>query len=296
MQCVVPWCGNFLSFLPFLSPALDVAEHKQYYGPRLPGRRDYVAPQYKSTDMPNSVDWRESTQHGAPLAAVSLCWSVAVAVSPPVVCGCFPEHIISGIKDQGQCGSCWAHAATETMESYVALASGQLPVLSQQQVASCTKNPMQCGGTGGCQGATNELGMQSVVDTGGIAEEWTYPYQSYWGKDFACRYNDTNGGPTGTPAVATVTGYVRLPANNQTAVMEAISFVGPQAITVDAANWHECVLRGCWLGVRVGRLGGCVVVPHVSRLSVVCAFLVCLFVCFLFFFFFLVLQLRVRCV
>ena len=152
------------------------------------------------------------------------------------------------MKDQGQCGSCWAHAATETMESYVAIASGQLQVLSQQQVASCTKNPDQCGGTGGCGGATNELGMQSVVMTGGIAEEWTYPYVSYWGENFQCRYNNTNAGPSGTPSAASISGYVRLPTNNSTAVIEAVAFIGPQAITVDAANWHDYaygVYDGC---------------------------------------------------
>ena len=62
---------------------------------------------------------------------------------------------------------------------------------------------------------------------------------SYWGKDFECRYNDTNAPPAGTPSAATISGYVRLPTNNYTAVMEAIAFIGPLAITVDAANWHE---------------------------------------------------------
>lgn len=188
-----------------------------YTGPRMPHRRDYTPLGIDHAELPVNVDWRE-------------------------------KGIITAIKDQGMCGSCWAHAATETMESYIALASGQLPVLSQQQVASCTKNPHECGGTGGCQGATNELGMESVVMTGGIAEEWTYPYLSYWGEDFKCRYNDTNGGPSGTPSVGTVTGYTRLPANNYTAVMEAVAFIGPQAITVDAANWHDYaygVYSGC---------------------------------------------------
>lgn len=188
-----------------------------YYGPRLPGRRDHVPPTYDAKDIPAAVDWRD-------------------------------KNVITNIKDQGQCGSCWAHAATETMESYVAIASGQLPVLSQQQVASCTKDPQQCGGTGGCEGATNELGMQSVVDLGGIAEEWTYPYQSYWGKDYVCRYNDTAAGPSGTPAVASITGYVRLPANNYTAVIESLALIGPLAITVDAAAWFDYsygVYDGC---------------------------------------------------
>jgi hypothetical protein len=48
---------------------------------------------------------------------------------------------------QSQCGSCWAHAATESIETHVAIATGNLWVLSQQQISSCTPNPQQCGGT-----------------------------------------------------------------------------------------------------------------------------------------------------
>jgi hypothetical protein len=39
-----------------------------------------------------------------------------------------------GLVLQGSCGSCWAFAATEMVESYAALATGELTVLSAQQV------------------------------------------------------------------------------------------------------------------------------------------------------------------
>lgn len=68
-----------------------------------------------------------------------------------------------------------AHAATECIESYMALSSGQLPVLSQQQASFCTSNPNDCGGNGGCGGGTAEVVFASVAANGGMASVWTYP-------------------------------------------------------------------------------------------------------------------------
>ena len=61
------------------------------------------ATSYEVKDLPAKVDWRE-------------------------------EGVISAVKNQGQCGSCWAFGATEQIESYTAIASGNLVELSAQQV------------------------------------------------------------------------------------------------------------------------------------------------------------------
>jgi len=65
-----------------------------------------------------------------------------------------------------------AHAATETIESYLAMHSGQLPVLSQQQGADCTSNPKECGGNGGCGGGTAKLVIASYAQMG-VSSVWS---------------------------------------------------------------------------------------------------------------------------
>jgi len=51
------------------------------------------------------------------------------------------QGVVSAVKDQGMCGSCWAFASTETVESHAAIASGTLLQLSTQQMAACSPNP-----------------------------------------------------------------------------------------------------------------------------------------------------------
>lgn len=165
-------------------------------------------------DLPTSVDWR---QKGA----------------------------ITPVKDQGMCGSCWTFASAEEIESMYFLKTGSLVELSEQQIASCTSNPLDCGGTGGCEGGTAEVAFQSIITVGGIASEWTYPYISYNGTDYACRLNSSHF--TFSP-VAKLRSYVKLPTNDQNALMQAVATIGPIAISVDASAWsfyETGVFSGC---------------------------------------------------
>merc|ERR1712096_395533 len=106
--------------------------------------------------------------------------------------------------------------------------------MAEQQVASCTSNPQHCGGTGGCEGGIAELAFQSVIDNGGIASEWTYPYRSYQGTDFNCSYDSSK-----TPAEAKFGSFVKLKENNYADLINAVATVGPVSITVDAGGWHD---------------------------------------------------------
>lgn len=162
-------------------------------------------PRMKVADLPASVDWRT-------------------------------KGIVTPVKDQGGCGSCWAFAATETLESAQAIASGKAPlILSEQNMVSCTPNPNKCGGTGGCSGATAELGYEYVKNKG-LSDEKTLPYRGVTG---ICKE---------TTKAAFISGYVKLPENDHDALMTAVATVGPIAITVEADVWQEYengVFSGC---------------------------------------------------
>jgi hypothetical protein len=94
----------------------------------------------------------------------------------------------------------------------------------------CTPNPDSCGGTGGCAGATFELAFDYIAGSEGIVEEYEIGYSSYYGQQSACGVTDS------TLPVASIDGYVKLPENNYTALMNAVATVGPVAIVVDASG------------------------------------------------------------
>mmetsp|Transcript_11363 Transcript_11363/g.21694 ORF Transcript_11363/g.21694 Transcript_11363/m.21694 type:complete len:430 (+) Transcript_11363:54-1343(+) len=166
------------------------------------------------SDLPKHVDWRE-------------------------------KGITTPVKSQHQCGSCWAFASTAVIESHVAKNSGTLYSLSEQELVSCASNPLHCGGTGGCSGSTAEIAMEFVRQNG-IVDEWTFGYESTHGETVECILERNNnlamirGGPMSQyfhGAVATIEGWITLPRNNYTAVMNVLSQLGPVTVTVACSPW-----------------------------------------------------------
>jgi C1A family cysteine protease len=97
---------------------------------------------------------------------------------------------ITPVKDQGQCGSCWAFSATEEIESMEFMAGRALQVLAPQQIVSCDKGGSW--GDDGCNGGFTEGAFEYVQKNGGIETEDNYPYTSGdSGEDGNCTFDAT---------------------------------------------------------------------------------------------------------
>ena len=89
---------------------------------------------------------------------------------------------VSKVKNQGQCGSCWAFSATGAMESW-SLFKGQSVSLSEQQLVDCSRPQ----GNQGCNGGWPASAL-NYVQSKGITTSSAYPYVA---KDQTCK---TQGG------------------------------------------------------------------------------------------------------
>lgn len=177
--------------------------------------------QYK---IPENIDWANHIKYKIP---ENIDWR--------------NHNIITPVKNQGHCGSCYSFSAAQSVESYYALATGKLETLSEQQILDCSPDPKHCGGFGGCGGSTEENAFKHIIRMGGLSAEWTYPYVSYFGQNFECNL-------TKVKPKAKISDYVKLPLNDYEAMIYHVGTKGPLSVSVDATEWFrysEGIFNGC---------------------------------------------------
>jgi cathepsin L len=150
---------------------------------------NYVQP--LNAQIPDSVDWRT-------------------------------QGYVTPIKDQGQCGSCWAFSAVASLEGQHFKAAGKLVSLSEQQLVDCSSNF----GNMGCDGGLMDQAFDYIRANKGIDTEASYPYTA---EDDQCAFNPANVG-------ATDTGFTDITSGDEDALTSAIATVGPISVAIDASQ------------------------------------------------------------
>ena len=131
------------------------------------------------------------------------------------------QGIITSVKNQGQCGSCWAFAATAVHESYQIQTKHEPNTinLSEQQLVDCSGSY----GNNGCNGGLASSGQKYIRDKGQTDQE-SYPYTA---KTESCKINS---GKWTISNVQMETGCSSLENRLQS---------GASAVRVDASNWSR---------------------------------------------------------
>ena len=131
------------------------------------------------------------------------------------------QGVVSEVKNQGQCGSCWAFSATGSLESLHAIKSGTMTLFSEQQLIDCSRNF----GNNGCQGGLQQNAYEYIIYNGGITSESEYPYTA------------ENGNCQQSESVYTIKNFQSISAGDVKYLASALQ-QQPIAIAVDASQWQ----------------------------------------------------------
>ena len=155
---------------------------------------------YLSSPMPvreqKNVDTSLLSAPKIDLTADAKDWTTLGAVTP--------------VKNQGQCGSCWAFSTTGSVEGAWQIAGNPLTSLSEQDLVSCAT----ASGNQGCNGGLMDNAFK-WIETNGLPTEASYPYTSGSGTTGTCTKGKTS--------VMKVTGYSDVPQKNEQALLAAIT-------------------------------------------------------------------------
>jgi len=169
----------------------------------------YLMPKFTANDFPK-----------APLAKIKNKGSVKL----PGDFDWNSKGAITPVYDQGQCGSCWAFSATETIESYWFLAGNTLTQLSMQQIVDCDTTDQ------GCNGGWTYDAYQYVQSAGGLEPLSDYPYTA---QDGSCAFNQQE-------VLAQITGWQYVTqSQDENAMQTWMTNSGPISICVDASSWSS---------------------------------------------------------
>jgi len=147
---------------------------------------------------------------------------------------------VTAVKNQGQCGSCWAFSTTGGMEGAWQIATGALTSMSEQQLVDCSTE------NAGCNGGDMGLAF-TFAGTTSVATEATYPYKGVGG---SCKTSYSTAIPEGG-----VTGYKSV--GQSTNDLKSALMTGPVSIAIEADQLAFQMYKGGVLESGTGFFKNC---------------------------------------
>lgn len=146
----------------------------------------------KHGPLPKSIDWRQKGKFVTP------------------------------VKNQGGCGSCWTFSTTGCLESAVAIHSGKLFSLAEQQLVDCAQNF----NNHGCSGGLPSQAFEYIKYNNGLETEKDYPYE---GKNGSCRFQPSK-------AVAFVKEVVNITEYDENGMVDAVGRLNPVSLAFQVTD------------------------------------------------------------
>lgn len=147
--------------------------------------------------------------------------------------------IVSPVKNQGSCGSCWTFSTTGALEAAYAQAFGKNISLSEQQLVDCAG----AFNNFGCNGGLPSQAFEYIKYTGGLDTEEGYPYT---GKDEVCKFSSKNVG-------VQVIDSVNITLGAEDELKYAVGLVRPVSIAYEVVSGFKLYETGVYTSSECGR-------------------------------------------
>uniref|UniRef100_A0A5B6YKB2 Putative cysteine protease Cp1 n=1 Tax=Davidia involucrata TaxID=16924 RepID=A0A5B6YKB2_DAVIN len=146
--------------------------------------------------------------------------------------------IVSPVKNQGHCGSCWTFSTTGALEAAYKQAFGKGISLSEQQLVDCA----QAFNNFGCSGGLPSQAFEYIKYNGGLDTEEAYPYT---GKDGECKYSSENVG-------VQVLDSVNITLGAEDELKHAVAIVRPVSVAFEVVTGFRFYKQGVYTSNNCG--------------------------------------------
>jgi len=178
-------------------------------------------------------EWKRSVGLMAPQECSATNRRSPVANGPvPTSMDWRKKNVITPVKDQGNCGSCWTFSTTGCLEAHHAIKTGKLVSLSEQNLVDCAQDF----NNHGCNGGLPSQAFEYVLYNGGLDTEEAYPYQGY---DQDCQFTASGVG-------ATVKDVFNITENDENGILTAVGTVGPVSIAYEVTGDFQSYTSGVY--------------------------------------------------